>query len=71
MPVDCWPLLPRIGSPTLVVRGEHSTILERDVAERMVKALPSGTLEEIPGAHHHVTFDAPRALADRILGWLG
>ena len=70
MPVDCWALLPRIVSPTLVVRGEHSTILDRDVARRMVKELPSAALEEIPGAHHHVTFDAPRALAAAILTWL-
>jgi len=70
-PVDCWALLPRITAPTLVVRGEHSTILDRDVARRMVKALPSATLEEIPGAHHHVTLDAPRALADCLLAWLG
>ena len=30
MPVDCWELLPCIVSPTLVVRGEHSTILDPD-----------------------------------------
>ena len=53
------------------MRGEHSTILDRDVARRMAKALPSAALEEIPGAHHHVTFDAPLALADCILAWLG
>src|SRR5262249_56404701 len=70
MPVDCWPLLPRITSPTLVVRGEYSTILEREVGRRMAKAIPSAVLEEIPGAHHHVTFDAPRTLADGILSWL-
>jgi pimeloyl-ACP methyl ester carboxylesterase len=71
VPVDCWALLPRITSPTLVVRGEYSTILDREVARRMVKALPSAALEEIPGAHHHVTFDAPRALADCLLAWIG
>jgi pimeloyl-ACP methyl ester carboxylesterase len=71
MPVDCWALLPRITSPTLVVRGEHSTILDRNVAERMVKTLPSAELAEIPGAHHHVTFDDPRALADVIRTWAG
>ena len=71
MPVDCWALLPRITAPTLVVRGEHSLILDREVAERMVKTLPSGALAEISGAHHHVTFDAPRALADAIATWAG
>jgi esterase len=71
LPVDCWALLPRISAPTLVVRGEHSTVLDRDVARRMAKTIPSATLEEIPRAHHHVTLDAPRALADCILSWLG
>jgi pimeloyl-ACP methyl ester carboxylesterase len=71
VPVDCWPLLPGITVPTLVVRGEHSTILDRDVALQMTKALPAATLEEIPGAHHHVTLDAPRALAECLLAWLG
>jgi pimeloyl-ACP methyl ester carboxylesterase len=70
VPVDGWPLLPGIAVPTLVVRGEHSRILDRDVALRMTKALPRGTLEEIAGAHHHVTLDAPRALADCLLAWL-
>ena len=70
VPVDGWPLLPRIVAPALVVRGEHSLILDRDVALRMTKALPAGTLEEIPGAHHHVTLDAPRALAECLLAWL-
>ncbi|HEX2500311.1 MAG TPA: alpha/beta hydrolase [Methylomirabilota bacterium] len=71
VPVDCWALLPRITAPTLVVRGEHSTILDRDVARRMVKTLPTAALEEIQGAHHHVTLDSPRALADCLLAWLG
>lgn len=70
VPVDAWPLLRRIAVPTLVVRGEHSTILSHERAERMVKAIPSARLEEIPGAHHHVTLDAPRELADALLAWL-
>jgi pimeloyl-ACP methyl ester carboxylesterase len=36
----------------------------------MAKAMASARLEEIPGAHHHVTLDAPRALADCLLAWL-
>ncbi len=70
VPVDAWALLPRIRVPTLIVRGEHSTILSRDVAQRMVKAIPRATLCELPRAHHHVTLDAPVALADCLLGWL-
>jgi pimeloyl-ACP methyl ester carboxylesterase len=70
VPVDAWALLPCIAVPTLVVRGEHSTILERDIARRMVQALPAATLVEIPGAHHHVMLDAPGALARALLAWL-
>jgi pimeloyl-ACP methyl ester carboxylesterase len=70
-PADTWPLLPRIVVPTLIVRGEHSAVLSRDLAERMTKAIPSARLEELSGAHHHVTLDAPGALADCLLAWLG
>jgi pimeloyl-ACP methyl ester carboxylesterase len=69
-PIDAWPLLPRIRVPTLIVRGEHSTILPRELAERMAKAIPSGRVEEIPGAHHHVTLDAPGPLAECVRAWL-
>lgn len=60
-PVDNWPLLPRITAPTLVVRGEHSPVLPRDMAGRMLAALPRGSLVEIPGAYHHLVLDAPQA----------
>src|SRR5207248_642954 len=52
-PVDTWPLLPRIIAPTLVVRGEHSPVLPRDMAERTLGAVPRASLLEIPGAYHH------------------
>ena len=42
----------------------------RLLAERMAKAIPSARVEEIPGAHHHVTLDAPRALAECVRAWL-
>lgn len=70
VPVDAWPLLPRIAVPTLIVRGEASTILTRETAERMAKAIPSARLEEVPGAHHHVPLDAPAALAECLRAWL-
>jgi pimeloyl-ACP methyl ester carboxylesterase len=70
VPVDAWPLLPRIAVPTLIVRGEHSTIVDRAMGERMAKLVPSACLEELPGAHHHVTLDAPAALAGCLLAWL-
>ncbi len=71
VPVDAWPLLPGIRVPTLVVRGEHSTVLPRETAERMAKTIPGATLVELPGTYHHLMLDAPAALADRLLEWLG
>ena len=61
-PVDCWPLLPRITAPTLIVRGEHSPVLPAHMARRMLETLRDAELVEIPGAYHHVTLDAPEAL---------
>jgi pimeloyl-ACP methyl ester carboxylesterase len=70
VPVDAWPLLPRITAPTLVIRGEWSSVLPREMAERMTKLIPSARLEELPGAYHHLTLDAPAALADCLAAWL-
>jgi esterase len=58
-PVDCWPLLPRIAAPTLIVRGEHSPVLPTDMAARMRQTIANAELIEIPGAYHHLTLDAP------------
>jgi esterase len=62
-PADAWPLLERIAVPTLVVRGEHSPVLPRGMAEEMLARLAKGRLVEIAGAHHHLVLDAPDAFA--------
>ncbi|MBI4594513.1 MAG: alpha/beta hydrolase, partial [Candidatus Rokubacteria bacterium] len=54
-PVDAWPLLPAIAAPTLLVRGEGSPIMTRDMAERMRAAIPRAFFVDIPGAFHHLT----------------
>ena len=60
--VDWWALLRAITPPTLVLRGESSHVLDRDVAERMVKELPRGTFVEIPRAVHTLHEDNPEAV---------
>jgi len=74
-PTDAWPLLERISAPTLIVRGEHSPVLPREMLQEMVKRIPSVRVEEIPGAYHHLVLDAPGAFTtvldeflDRTLG---
>jgi len=70
-PVNLWPLLERIPVPTLVVRGELSPILTREMAARMMKVIPRATLVEIAGAHHHVVLDRPAEVAAGLLDFLG
>ena len=67
---DYWPDLPRIEVPTLLVRGARSDVLSREEAERMVEALPRGTLVEIAGTGHLIPLVRPRELAEAIAAWL-
>jgi len=60
-PIDAWPLIPTIQCPTLIVRGEKSSILTRRTGEEMAKEIPRAVLHEIPGAYHHVMLDRPAA----------
>jgi len=54
-----------------VLRGEHSTVLDRDVAERMVKELPRGRFVEIPRAVHTLHEDNPDAVVAALRDFLG
>jgi pimeloyl-ACP methyl ester carboxylesterase len=54
-----WRLVANIAVPTLLIRGELSDILTRDVAERMAKSMPRGRLVEIAGSGHPVPLDKP------------
>ena len=69
-PVDCWPLLPRITAPTLIVRGEHSRVLPADMAGRMRETIRNAELVEFPGAYHHVTLDAPEAFGAALIAFV-
>lgn len=58
-PVDNWRLVDRIVAPTLIVRGERSPVLPRDMAERLRSAIGDSRVVEIPGAYHHLVLDRP------------
>ena len=68
---DWWKALRSIPVPTLVLRGEHSPILDRDVAERMGKELPNGRFVEIPRAVHTLHEDNPDAVVAALKDFLG
>jgi pimeloyl-ACP methyl ester carboxylesterase len=69
--VDWWALLKTITPPTLVLRGEESPILDRDVAERMARELPQGRFVEIPRAVHTLHEDNPEAVLAALRNFLG
>jgi pimeloyl-ACP methyl ester carboxylesterase len=60
--LDWWGVVRSITPPTLVLRGESSPILDREVAERMAKDLPHGRFVEIPRAVHTLHEDNPEAV---------
>jgi esterase len=73
-PVDVWPLLHRIAAPTLIVRGEHSPVLPRAMAEELAGRIARAKWEEIAGAYHHLVLDQPAAFSgvlDRFLSGTG
>jgi len=60
--LDWWAVVRAITPATLVLRGEHSHVLDRDVAERMARELPQGRFIEIPQAVHTLHEDNPEAV---------
>jgi len=58
-PLDLWERLTRITCPTLLVRGAESDVLSPELAQRVVAALPDGSIVEVPRAGHTVPGDRP------------
>ena len=69
--IDWWGLLKTSTPPTLVLRGAESTVLDRDVAERMATTLPRGRFVEIPRAVHTLHEDNPDAVLAALRDFLG
>jgi pimeloyl-ACP methyl ester carboxylesterase len=64
-----WEQLPNISVDAMVMRGEHSTVMPRDVMGKVVALLPRGRGVEIAGAHHHIPLDKPAELAAAVSAW--
>lgn len=65
-----WDTLPKVQTPTLHVRGEHSTVVNREQFDRIVRETKGSRGLEIAGAHHHVPLDTPVELAKEIISFL-
>jgi pimeloyl-ACP methyl ester carboxylesterase len=55
--------LQTLRCPLLVVRGAESKLIPASVLDDFAAAAPHAECAAIPGAHHHVMLDQPRALA--------
>jgi len=69
-PPDPWGFLPRVECPLLVVRGESSSVMTREAAERVAGSVRHGTVVELPGAFHHLIVDDPAGFVARVEAWL-
>jgi pimeloyl-ACP methyl ester carboxylesterase len=68
---NAWAFLPGVLCPTLVVRGEGSTIMDKEAWLRVTTTVQRGHFAEIKGAFHHLILDDPPRFAAAVTGWLG
>jgi pimeloyl-ACP methyl ester carboxylesterase len=59
-----------IRCPTLIVRGEESPVMSRNVAQEMSLAVSKGRVAEIPDAAHPVMTDNPGAFQQAVFHFL-
>jgi pimeloyl-ACP methyl ester carboxylesterase len=66
---DQWEAWDTLGIPVLCLRGEHSDLLERDVAEQMRQRGPRAEVVEIAGCGHAPALNVPAQweMVDRVL----
>jgi pimeloyl-ACP methyl ester carboxylesterase len=65
-----WTLLRKMSFPVLLVRGAGSAVLDRDIANRMMEALPNGRFVSVRCAGHDVMSDNPAAFLHSALPFL-
>jgi pimeloyl-ACP methyl ester carboxylesterase len=65
-----WDSLTRIQCPALVMRGEHSPILDDEISGRMVESLPSGGLHVFKDTGHSLPRLRPEAFAATLHAFL-
>lgn len=65
-----WQAVARISVPTMLVRGEHSPLLTREIADKFVGVAEDCTFVEIPGSGHSVPLDKPKEFGDAVLSFL-
>ena len=65
-----WDSVASFNVPTLLIRGEHSPLLSRDVADKFVSIAKNSQLVEVPGSGHPVPLDKPEGFLDAVQTFL-
>ena len=65
-----WDSLTRVQCPALVLRGEHSPILDDEISSRMVESLPDGRLYVFKDTGHSLPRLRPEEFAAVLRGFL-
>ena len=63
-------LLPRVGAPTLVLRGDRDTLVSGTGCERIAAGIPGARLQLLPGIGHTPMAECPEQLAAAIAAFL-
>ncbi len=67
---DLRPHLSDIKCPTLIIRGEESRVMRREIAKEMKRSISNCRLIEIPKATHPVHTDNPTKFREAVLEFL-
>lgn len=67
---DLRPYLAGIKCPTLIIRGEESRVMQREMAQEMNRMISASKLVEIPQATHQVHTDNPLQFHKVVLDFL-
>ena len=71
---DAFDVRARLGEvrvPVLVVHGDQDALTPGRFQARLAEALPGSTRVELAGVGHMLPWEAPEALAQAVLGWIG
>lgn len=61
---------PRIGAPTLVIRGEKDVVVPRQWTDEVVAAIPDASSFVVIGHHHETLIRTAKPTADELRRWL-
>lgn len=59
-----------ITAPTLVIYGEHSSLVDEEHASRIAALMPDARVRRLAEAHHHLILDRPEEFVADVRGFL-